>query len=1011
MPNPHDYTVGWICAIATEYVAAQAFLDEEHAGPESVSTHDNNDYTLGKIGKHNVVIAVLPQGEYGISSAANVARDMLHSFPNVRIGLMVGIGGGAPSRKHDIRLGDVVVSASGSGKGGVFQYDYGKAIQDQEFLETGFLNQPPTILRAAVNGLMAEYKRKGHQIDVSINNVLTKNPRLNREYKRPKSSTDRLYKPEVLHPPNDESTCATACGDDPSNLIVRVERTEDEDNPSIHHGLIASANRLMKDALIRDALAARNDVLCFEMEAAGLMNHFPCLVIRGICDYSDSHKNKDWQGYATMTAAAYAKDLLCRLAPNRIEAEKKISELLSVVQKEVGGLIRKQHDQEDELIIEWLTSVDYAPRQNDFFNRRQPGTGKWVFDATQFDTWLKTSSTTLFCPGIPGAGKTILTSIVVNDLQSRFRGDLSIGITYIYCNFQRHDEQRAEDLLASLLKQLTQGQPSLPKGVKELHDKHKFERTRPSLEEISTTLRSVMALYQRIYVIIDALDECRASNSCRGAFLSQLFDLQAHCGINIFVTSRYLPEITERFDRALSLDIHATEDDVRKYLEGHMGELRSFVQENQQLQEEIKAGISEAIDGMFLLARIYLESLDDKLTINAVRDSLEGMKKQKRASNGNMDQVLAKAYDTAMERISGQKLGLREFAIRVLSWITCAKRPLTISEIQHALATKRGKRELDPGDLPQIADIVSVCAGLVTGDEQSDIIRLAHYTTQQYFNNKQDELFPNVESDITTTCLTYLSFDVFESGFCRTDEEFEERIRLNPFYDYSSHYWGDHAREAPALYQEAIDFLESDTKVESSSQALMAVKRSWAREYSQDVPRQITGLHLVVCFGIKHAAQILATRNIVDLMDSYGRTALWYAAAGGHETIVKLLLDTGKVDVNAKDQSGITPLSCATVWGQEAIVKLLLDTGKVDVDARDTWYNMTPLLRAAEGGHEAIVKLLLDTGKVDVDAKDPNGKTPLWGAAEGGHEAIVELLRKTGIYSSILVGNEARYQF
>ncbi len=120
MSNPNDYTVGWICAISTEYVAAQAFLDEKHEGPGHLSTNNNNDYTLGKVGRHNVVIAVLPDGEYGTSSAAMVARDMLHSFPNIRIGLIVGIGGGAPSQKHDIRLRDIVVSAPRDGKSGVF---------------------------------------------------------------------------------------------------------------------------------------------------------------------------------------------------------------------------------------------------------------------------------------------------------------------------------------------------------------------------------------------------------------------------------------------------------------------------------------------------------------------------------------------------------------------------------------------------------------------------------------------------------------------------------------------------------------------------------------------------------------------------------------------------------------------------------------------------------------------------------------------------------------------------
>ena len=242
MSDPNDYTVGWICAITTEYVAAQAFLDEKHEGPKHVSRNDNNDYTLGKVGKHNVVIAVLPHGEYGISSATGVAKDMLHSFPNVRIGLMVGIGGGAPSPKHDIRLGDIVVSASGNGKGGVFQYDFGKTTQGQDFQDTGFLNQPPTVLRAAVNGLMAQYESEGHQLEEDINSVLERKPRLRKKYKRPEPSSDRLYQAGVTHPLNDNSSCTAVCGDDPSKLVPRPERTEDEDNPAIHYGLIASAN-------------------------------------------------------------------------------------------------------------------------------------------------------------------------------------------------------------------------------------------------------------------------------------------------------------------------------------------------------------------------------------------------------------------------------------------------------------------------------------------------------------------------------------------------------------------------------------------------------------------------------------------------------------------------------------------------------------------------------------------------------------------------------------------------
>jgi nucleoside phosphorylase len=274
-----------------------------------------------------VVIAVAPDGEYGTQSAATVARDMVHSFPNVRIGLMVGIAGGVPSPKHDVRLGDVVVSAPRHGKGGVFQYDFGKARQDQVFQATGFLNQPPPVLRTAVAGLRSQYEIAGHQLKEVIENALKQNPRLRENYGRPDLATDSLYLSTVVHPANDEGNCADHCGQDPSRLVFRAPRTEDEDDPTIHYGLIASANRVVKDAMFRDD-AAQKGVICFEMEAAGLMNHFPCLVIRGICDYSDSHKNKEWQGYAAMVAAAYAKDLLCRIVPSKVEAERPVAQVL-----------------------------------------------------------------------------------------------------------------------------------------------------------------------------------------------------------------------------------------------------------------------------------------------------------------------------------------------------------------------------------------------------------------------------------------------------------------------------------------------------------------------------------------------------------------------------------------------------------------------------------------------------------------------------------------------------------
>ncbi|KAI8208235.1 hypothetical protein K4K52_001492 [Colletotrichum sp. SAR 10_76] len=374
MSDPHIYTVGWICAITAEFVAAQAFLDEEHAGPRQTARHDNNSYVLGKASGHNVVIATLPNGQYGTTSAATVARDMLHSFPNVRIGLMVGIGGGAPSQKHDIRLGDVVVSTPNGGRGGVFQYDFGKTIQNCKFQDTGFLNQPPLLVLSALTTLKGKYEMKGHQlideVDKNIGKIKKKSA-----YRQPAQASDRLYKSNIVHP---SSCCDDVCGDDTASLIVRPERGEEDDNPAIHYGLIASGNQLMKDAHIRDMLIKEKDVLCFEMEAAGLMNHFPCLVIRGICDYSDSHKNKEWQGFAAMMAAAYAKDLLYHIAPDTVEAEKpilnSIQELLSDIQK---GLQNLKLDKGEKLPAARKPQfVVPFRRDSDFVNR--PDIWSWI---------------------------------------------------------------------------------------------------------------------------------------------------------------------------------------------------------------------------------------------------------------------------------------------------------------------------------------------------------------------------------------------------------------------------------------------------------------------------------------------------------------------------------------------------------------------------------------------------------------------------------------------------------
>jgi nucleoside phosphorylase len=319
----NDYTIGWICSLTIEFAAAQSMLDEEHDElPQGA--RDDNAYKLGRIGKYNIVIACLPPNRPGSVSAARLAAQMLVSFPAVRVGLLVGIGGGVPSENVDIRLGDVVVSKPQGDSGGVIQFDYGKAMSGGRFQRTGALNSPPLVLLSAVSKLQAEHQRKEPQLLKHVTEAIAKYPRLRNTYTSPGGENDLLFEARYDH----VGYGATCKDCDEHALVQRESRWES--GPIIHHGLIASGNLLMKDAVTRDKLSKELNVLCFDMEAAGLMNDFPCVVIRGISDYSDSHKTKSWQGYAAMTAAAYAKELIYAIPERSIEGNTTAADVLDL---------------------------------------------------------------------------------------------------------------------------------------------------------------------------------------------------------------------------------------------------------------------------------------------------------------------------------------------------------------------------------------------------------------------------------------------------------------------------------------------------------------------------------------------------------------------------------------------------------------------------------------------------------------------------------------------------------
>ncbi|KAI0544207.1 ankyrin repeat-containing domain protein [Xylaria curta] len=641
--------------------------------------------------------------------------------------------------------------------------------------------------------------------------------------------------------------------------------------------------------------------------------------------------------------------------------------------------LRKDREQKRD-VLSWLSPIKYSAEQTDIIRRRQTGTGQWLLDSPEYQHWLATKKEVLFCPGIPGAGKTILASIVVENLFDRQRGDRSIGVCYVYLNFRQSDEQKLHHLMAGLLKQLAQTQAGLSESLKSLSDQYMSNKERPSVSELRQALCSVVAEFSRVFVVIDALDECQTDN-CQQEFITELLNFSSNFEANILATSRFIPAITSRFSSAVTKEIRASDEDIAKYLDGNLSRLHGFISRDISLQQEIKESIVECVDGMFLLAKLHLDSVKDTISCKDVRVVLSRL--------GKGPDAYDDAYNDAMIRIKGQLPRHQDLALRTLFWITYAKRPLTTVELRYALGVEWETTEFDEDNLPDLQDMVSYCCGLVTVDEERDIIRLVHYTTQKYLECTGESWFPRAQFQIGRACITYLSFDAFESGMCTSASEYEQRLLTYPLYKYACNHGAEHAYSA-SDYEYCTSFFTKTFKVEACAQAMWNLKKA-----RRPLPAR---LHIAAFLGLHEVAKTIIEDEDPNPIASNGETPIYEAVIQGHLSVVELLLERG-VNVDSMI-CGWPLLGHAATRGHETMVRLLLDRG-AEVDLRSTrpsHEGETALMFAASRGHESVVRLLLERG-ANINLRGEDGsfeETALYNAVYSGHESIIRLLLAKG---------------
>ncbi|KAL3439708.1 hypothetical protein BJX65DRAFT_300929 [Aspergillus insuetus] len=457
-------TIAIFCALAHEAAAVIHTLDEEYSDCLVEGGPKRYVYSFGRIHKHNVVIAVPP--DMGTVNAAHCATAVSQQFPNVRLALMVGIGAGLPSLKHDIRLGDIIVSNPKDGNPGVVQYDFVKREREKDVLK-GCLNKPPRILISADKSLEVDEIMGRHPLRKALIKV-TNYP----EFKRP--VTEDILFDENFHHVVKGSSCSECDASSAKMVVHRPQRPDN--NPIVHRGLILSGDGVIKSSERRKHLQRDfPDALCLEMEAAGIMDELPCLVVRGICDYADTHKNDDWHYYAAAVAAAYCRALLCKVNALEVHEVTTMKELI---------------DDDEGKCLEGTRTELLADIENWGSSRSSP---------------------CIFClEGMAGTGKSTI---------ARTAADLFCkqGIFAGSFFFKRGagDQGNARRLFSTIAWQLLSTIPSLAASIQEAV--HKDQDVSAKVIEtqfdqlLLQPLHSVGQLEhekRRFVIVIDALDEC-----------------------------------------------------------------------------------------------------------------------------------------------------------------------------------------------------------------------------------------------------------------------------------------------------------------------------------------------------------------------------------------------------------------------------------------------------------------------------------------------------------------------
>ncbi|KAG5788294.1 hypothetical protein H9Q69_012640 [Fusarium xylarioides] len=873
-----DYTVGWIPALPLEMIAAQAMLNHRHE-PLHQHPQDSNCYEFGSINGHNVVIACLPKAQYGNNNAAIVANNMNRTFPHLQHRVLVGIAGGAPGAT-DVRLGDVVVSTY------AIQYDLGKAMPNNHFQHIAEAVRPPQALLTAVSKVEARHNGGQVQMLAVLSDAMARLP----HYGHPMLE-DCLFHSDVAH----ASSSSNCDGCDRSQLVSREMRHNT--NPMVHYGRVASGNQVIKDAPTRDSLSKKINNICFEMEAAGVMDCFPCLVIRGVCDYSDSHKNKGWQEYAALVAAAYAKELLMSIPSQLLQPNKRRKAPRPTTPEHISA--------EAEECLRAMFVTDSSLDREAILDAKGDiceGTCEWILSTDEFKAWEKDPPHLLWISAPPGMGKTFMSIYLSKHFEAITKGS-RYATVFFFCDNKVETRNTAVSVLRGLLHQLISYQPNL---VNIIMPQWKQQSKRLFQENSFGTLWKLFedavaqSNFRTIYCVIDALDECEASSL---ALLLRKFERlsrrqpDSSPKMKLICLSRSYPQnILEALLLFIKMEVDtmiAKEEDIRRFISVQVQELAQKKQLSSKMRSMLQETFLQKSEGTFLWVSYMSQDLHNQglLDFEASLDMLPS----------GLDAI----YDRIFQNIDFEK---GKMIHSMLYWIMVAARPLTVCELCEA-ASMKPSRLLTREEV--CIELIKSCGHLLQITNRDRLgsvpqtVTFLHQSAKDYlmkfdlpFGSQAPDLaYIQLHEHATIVLIQYL--EQMNSRKVYANESISDILTKFPLADYAVKQWEFHFKELEDITQvmrQGVSFFEKDSTIRRMWQNLYNLERN-AHE-SEAVPL----LHLSASLGLDSLAQWCLRHN-------------------------------GEIDVEAKwGELGQTALSTACVWCRENIISLLLDAGANPID-------------------------------------------------------------------------------